>query len=242
MWTCWSIYSFKKLWENIPPHVNMCITGAVCVTHRDRQGSLCCRAWGRCTAGCREEESGSRVARPLWPHGAGWGASPLAGQVAPRQAPAVPCSPGLTVGSRCHAEVPWNVREGLEWEEKVFSCTWAPQLVTPYGSTCVSFRGGSHSIPLMEDHGPAGEAESSATPPLQGVGFTGKKVAVFQNRVSIWVGLAPGESQEEPRLVFEHAWWVTTTTSSMRACTRAHALTHTRRWKKPTTWIIFCAI
>lgn len=31
----------KKLWENIPPHVNMCITGAICVAHRDWQDLLC---------------------------------------------------------------------------------------------------------------------------------------------------------------------------------------------------------
>lgn len=234
MWTCWSIYSFKKLWENIPPHVNMCITGAVCVTHRDRRGLLCYQARGQGTAGCQEEESSSRVARPVWPHGAGWGAGPLAGQAASRQGPAVSCSLGLTVGSSCHSEVPWSVREVSEQGEKGFSCTWAPQLVTPYSGTWVSFKGGSHPIPLMEDHGPAGEAERSTTLSLEEVGFMGKRVAVFQSRVSLWLGLAPGESQEEPRLVFEHTWWVTTTTSSMRARTHARTYSDTHTQMKET--------
>lgn len=52
------------------------------------------------------------------PHPAGWrgpyGRPGLgeAGQAAPRRAPAVPCSPGLTAGPRRLAEVPRGVREG----------------------------------------------------------------------------------------------------------------------------------
>lgn len=73
--------------------------------------------------------------------------------------------------------------------------------------------------------GPAGEAESTATPASSEMGFLGKKVTVFQCRVSIWARFAPEGREEEPGLVFEHVWWVTTTTSSMRA--RTHAHTHT---------------
>lgn len=80
-------------------------------------------ARSRGTAGCREAESGRgrtrspasscRVARPLRPHGAGRGAGPLAGQAAPRRAPAVPCLRGLTVGRRGHAEVPRRAQRGV---------------------------------------------------------------------------------------------------------------------------------
>lgn len=63
----------KKLWENIPPHVNMCITGAICVAHRDWQDLLC---W------CFQEQDGALLAvrgqSPAvswptpWPPAAGW--------------------------------------------------------------------------------------------------------------------------------------------------------------------------
>lgn len=62
-----------------------CVTGAVCVAHRDRRGLWCCRAQSRCATGCRaatsscgvthSPASSSRVARPLRPRGAGRGAA-----------------------------------------------------------------------------------------------------------------------------------------------------------------------
>lgn len=61
----------------------------------------------------RSPASSSGVARPLRPHGAGRGASLLAGQVVSRLAPPVPCSPGPPVGHRCHTAVPWGIRGGF---------------------------------------------------------------------------------------------------------------------------------
>lgn len=77
----------------------------------------------------------------------------------------------------------------------------------------------------MELCGSASKAESTATLASSEMDFMGKKVTVFQCRVSTWARFAPEGREEEPGLVFEHVWWVTTTTSSMRACTHAH--THT---------------
>lgn len=44
----------------------------------------------------------------------GWARSRLlAGRAAPRRAPAVPCLRGLTVGRRCHAELPRRAQRGV---------------------------------------------------------------------------------------------------------------------------------
>lgn len=113
MWTCWSIYSFKKRWENIPPHVNMCITGAtVCVTHRDRRGLGRCRAPSRGTAGRRQAESGPQQQGGQAPMAArGWARSRPPGWTrGAHRAPVVPC---WAWACRRHAEVPQSVREGF---------------------------------------------------------------------------------------------------------------------------------
>lgn len=63
----------KKLWENIPPHVNMCITGAICVAHRDHQDLLrwCFQERDRGTADCQGQSPAVSCPTP-WPPAAGW--------------------------------------------------------------------------------------------------------------------------------------------------------------------------
>lgn len=130
----------------------------------------------------------------------GWARSgPLAGQAVPRQAPAVPCSWGLTVGHRCHAGVPQGVREGLG----VGKISVSLHMNTTAGHSLLRYPGQRQGR-LLSSHRD-GEAMALLARrrvppprPLQGAGFTGKKVTVFQSRVSIWVRFAPEDSHEEP--------------------------------------------
>lgn len=260
MWTCWSIYSFKKLWENIPPHVNMCkcITGAVCVTHRDRRGLLRCQAQSRGTASCREAESGcgstrspassSGVARPLRPHGAGRGAGPLAGQAAPRRAPAVPCSRGLTVGRRCHAEVPQSVREGFGVGKKGVSL----HLNTTAGHSLLRYPG------QLQGRLPSSPADGGVWPCRRGRkrchpglfkerDSRARKSQSSRARSPSGWDVLQRKVRRSPGLCLNTCGGLPLPPAAcVRARTRTHTQTrtrtHTHRWKKPTTWIIFCAI
>lgn len=226
------------------------IAGAVCVNSVGQARVAVLPAGALLTAGRLESGHGwtcspassSGVARPLRPHGAGWGTSPLAGQVASRLAPPVPCSQGLTVGRRCHTALPWSQGGNCTWGKKGVSlhlnAMAGPSLLCYLGQlqgrlpSCVGQR--SVALPAKQRAPP--------TWPLRGAGFTDKKVAVFQSRVSIWVRFAPEKSGEEPRLVFDHLWWAATATISRCARTQAHRHSQTRRGRKPTTWILFCAI
>lgn len=118
----------KKLWENIPPHVNMCITGAICVAHRDRQGFTMLVVPGAgpghcCLPGGRVQQllphslaSSSRVAMPLRPHGAGL----LAGHTAPCRAWQSPAPEGRPRGIGVMKECPGVSERGLERRERCF--------------------------------------------------------------------------------------------------------------------------
>lgn len=185
MWTCWSIYSFKKLWENIPPRVNMCkcITGAVCVTHRERRGAGVPLAAGR-------QSPAAAGPAPL-PPAAGWrgpyGRMGLGEEPArwldkrppaePRQSPACEGWPwGVGVTQRC----PGGLREGFAAGQRGVSSRLNTRLVAPCCGTRVSFRGGScpvpsRPVPQTEERGPAGEAESTTTPASSRSGVHGQE-------------------------------------------------------------------
>lgn len=175
--------------------------------------------------------SSSRVARPLRPHGAGRGASPLAGHTAPCRACQSPAPEGWPRAVGVVEKCPGVSERGLERRKRRFLAlelhSWPlpTAIPMPASGEAPDLSRSVRPVLWTEVCGPASEAERAATPASSEMGFMGKKVTVFQCRVSIWERFAPEGREEEPGLVFEHVWWVTTSTSSMRACTHAH--THT---------------
>lgn len=190
------------------------------------------------------QQQGGNAPTATWSWPAGWthGALPSL---------AVPCSWGPTKGHRCHEGVPWSVREGFGEERKVFPCTWTPQLATPYCKPCVSFGGGSrsHSVLSYGRRCVALPARQRAPPPrplLKWVSWARKSQSSSVGSPS-GQGLFPREGRRSPGLCLNTCGGLPLPPAACvhaRTHTHTHSNTrmHTHRWKKPTTWIIFCAI
>lgn len=158
----------------------------------------------------------------------------LAGHTAPCRARQSPAPEGRPRGIGGMKRCPGVSERGLQRRKRCFLAlelhSWPLPTAIPVPALGEAPKGSVlfHPVLWMEVRGCAGEAESTATPASSEMSFMGKKVTVFQCRVSTWERFAPEGREEEPGLVFEHPWWVTTTTSSMRACTHAHTHSNTR--------------